>query len=246
MQQFHERGSLAESHECHERVVALSDGVFAIIMTIMVLELRVPTQADAAGLKHWLVTTAASQLMVYGASFVLTGFYWMGHRRLFKLVRRVDDVLLWLNTGFLMIAALIPFGATLVGHHPTIPLAQQCYEALFFSLALWALAMFRYVSGRKNLLVRPMPLGVRRQATLVLAGAPALFLGAVVLTPEFPRLTAGLSVLLPLIFSLLVQGPAAQLARDEREDDGVCADTVSDSTEAGPGFRTDGTGSARQ
>ena len=94
------------------RVLALTDGVFAIIMTILVLELHVPVVSTNEELKTWGVALSY-KLLLYFASFLLAGVYWVGHRSLFSLVRRVNTGLLWINIIFLMIAALIPVGASL-------------------------------------------------------------------------------------------------------------------------------------
>jgi len=94
-----------------DRIVALSDGVFAIIITILVLELKVPphlSQESFPGLVEELRPT----VVAWVASFLITGMYWVGHRDVLAPVRFVNRDLVWLNLLFLLPASIIPFAAT--------------------------------------------------------------------------------------------------------------------------------------
>jgi len=95
------------------RLEAFSDGVIAIIITIMVLELKPPasnTLADAANvIPAWLR---------YGLSFVYVGIYWVNHHALFEQVRRVDWAALWANLHLLFWMSLIPYVTAWAGEHP--------------------------------------------------------------------------------------------------------------------------------
>src|SRR5690242_13273036 len=83
------------------RVLALSDGVFAIIMTLLVLDVRVPELAAGQSLNQALGQVRPS-LTAFVISFVLAGMYWVGHRDLFTLIRRTDRFLVWLNILYLL------------------------------------------------------------------------------------------------------------------------------------------------
>jgi len=87
------------------RLEAFSDGVLAIIITIMVLELRVP-QGDTL---HNLWDTTGLSLLTYLLSFVYIGIYWNNHHHLFSVVGRVDGVVLWANLHLLLWLSLYPF-----------------------------------------------------------------------------------------------------------------------------------------
>jgi len=86
------------------RLEAFSDGVIAVIITIMVLELKVPAQNGLAGLRAILPT-----LLVYLLSFSFTGVYWVNHHHLVHRTREADQRILWANLGFLFCLSLIPF-----------------------------------------------------------------------------------------------------------------------------------------
>ena len=87
------------------RLEAFSDGVLAIIITIMVLELKVPEDYDLAGLLH----TTGVGLLTYLLSFVYVGIYWNNHHHMFHLVRQVSGGVLWANLALLFCLSLFPF-----------------------------------------------------------------------------------------------------------------------------------------
>src|SRR6187549_497438 len=90
------------------RLVQLTDGVFAIIMTPLVLEVKVPDVSDTGLLRDQLLE-CCYRLFLYAISFLLAGVYWMSHRMLFSMVKRINPMLAWLNIVFLMVCSLIPF-----------------------------------------------------------------------------------------------------------------------------------------
>jgi uncharacterized membrane protein len=85
------------------RLEAFSDGVMAIIITIMVLELKVPQGADLAALRPLL-----PKVLSYVLSFVFLGIYWNNHHHLFQLVRHVNGRILWANLHLLFWLSLTP------------------------------------------------------------------------------------------------------------------------------------------
>jgi uncharacterized membrane protein len=87
------------------RLEAISDAVLAIIVTIMVLELKVPEGPELSDLVH----ATGSGLLTYLLSFVYVGIYWNNHHHMFHLVQRVSGGVLWANLGLLFCLSLIPF-----------------------------------------------------------------------------------------------------------------------------------------
>jgi TMEM175 potassium channel family protein len=119
------------------RLEAFSDGVIAVIITIMVLELKVPQQGGLAGLRAVLPTLA-----VYLLSFTLTGIYWINHHHLVHRTREADQRILYANLGFLFCLSLIPFF--------TSYLLDKKIDS--FSVALYCTSMI--VTGTSFLLLR--------------------------------------------------------------------------------------------
>jgi uncharacterized membrane protein len=87
------------------RLEAFSDGVLAIVITVMVLELKIPTGDDLGALIH----TTGLGLLTYLLSFVYVGIYWNNHHHMFHLVRRVRGGVLWANLALLFCLSLFPF-----------------------------------------------------------------------------------------------------------------------------------------
>lgn len=95
------------------RLEAFSDGVFAIVLTIMVLELHAPASAEPSAL-----LALAPALLSYALSFLYVGIYWTNHHHLFQLADRVNLRVLWANLHLLFWLSLLPFAtAWIAGHH---------------------------------------------------------------------------------------------------------------------------------
>jgi uncharacterized membrane protein len=107
-----------------ERMAAFSDGVIAVIITVMVLELKVPANdlQDFDALRKVL-----PMLVIYALSFVEVGIYWVNHHYLIDDVKQVSHGLLWANLGFLFTLSLIPFGTAWVGERGLTPFALSLY-----------------------------------------------------------------------------------------------------------------------
>ena len=91
------------------RLEAFSDGVLAIIITIMVLELHVPSGKDGDTLGDLWRSGAASGLLTYLLSFIYVGIYWTNHHHMFQVTRYVTGGVLWANLGLLFCLSLFPF-----------------------------------------------------------------------------------------------------------------------------------------
>jgi uncharacterized membrane protein len=106
------------------RLEAFSDGVIAILITILVLELKVPHGIDLASL-HPLIPVIAC----YAMSFVYLGIYWNNHHHLFHMVDRVNGRILWANLHLLFWLSLVPFTTGWMGENHFAPLATGVYGA---------------------------------------------------------------------------------------------------------------------
>ena len=120
-----------------DRLEAFSDGVMAIIITIMVLELKVPAGHDFAALK----STAGLGLLTYVLSFVYIGIYWNNHHHFFHLVRRIDGVVLWANLHLLFWLSLIPFTTAWMDstEFATVPVVVYGIDLLLCAVAWYVM-----------------------------------------------------------------------------------------------------------
>ena len=114
-----------------DRLAAFSDGVIAIIITIMVLELRVPHGADWAALKG-----LAPSFLSYVLSFVYLAIYWNNHHHLLHTVARVDGLILWANSHLLFWLSLIPAATSWMGENFLQPLPTAVYGGILLMPAI--------------------------------------------------------------------------------------------------------------
>lgn len=124
------------------RLEALSDGVLAIIITIMVLELKVPDGHSLADLAR----SSGVGLLTYLLSFVYVGIYWTNHHHLFHLIKQVDGGVLWANLGLLFALSLLPFTTAWVdesrfAHTPVFVYGVNLLAAAAGYFVLQAVAM---------------------------------------------------------------------------------------------------------
>jgi uncharacterized membrane protein len=117
-----------------DRVAAFSDGVIAIIITIMVLELKVPHGADWAALRG-----VAPNFVAYVLSFVYLAIYWNNHHHLLHTVTRVDGLILWANSHLLFWLSLVPAATGWMGENFLAPLPTAVYGV---SLLMPAIAYY--------------------------------------------------------------------------------------------------------
>jgi uncharacterized membrane protein len=106
------------------RLEAFSDGVIAVIITIMVLELKVPHESGASGLRAVVPT-----LLVYLLSFTFTGVYWVNHHELIGRLHKCNNRILWANLAWLFALSLMPFFTAFVIEHHLDSFSTAVYSA---------------------------------------------------------------------------------------------------------------------
>jgi uncharacterized membrane protein len=171
----------AEDRSAVERLVFFSDAVFAIAITLLVLDLRVPDVLATAGDQGLLDALAAlgPSIFAFLLSFTVIAAFWIGHFRTFRAVVRVDNRLVVLNLGFLGCVALLPFPTSIVAHHGDLPSAAIAY------------AVFQIVTSLLSTLTWAYPAQV---AHLVPAAV----------TPEIARAVTYRALVVPLIFAISI------------------------------------------
>lgn len=144
--------SLTKNEKDTSRVEAFSDGVIAIAITLLVLELKVPDTDSVAALAKALLAEWPSYF-AFLLSFMTIGIMWVNHHRIFNLVRRVDHKALILNAALLLTISVVPFPTALVAHqlgHPGDWLAVLIYSLWGLIIALVFTALWRYIVSPKN------------------------------------------------------------------------------------------------
>src|SRR5215470_6738392 len=129
---FSRAGESRRGHGMHKgRLEAFSDGVIAILITIMVLELRVPHGTDLAAL-----APLGPVLLVYALSFVFLGIYWNNHHHMLQMADRVNGRVLWANLHLLFWLSLIPFVTGWMGENRAAPLPTAAYGVVMLLSAI--------------------------------------------------------------------------------------------------------------
>lgn len=137
------------------RLLALADGVFAIAITLLVLDISVRQGLDPAAFRHAL-REAVDALLAYALSFVVIAALWRDHRRIFANVVRVDAVLVRLTLAGLGLVALMPFPTTLLADYGGQPEAVAIYAGAVVAVDAVHLAMLLYLARRPQLLSSPL------------------------------------------------------------------------------------------
>lgn len=187
----------AEPRHDPTRVLALSDGVIAIILTLLVLEIHVPDLAAGQGLRDALREIRPS-FISFLISFVVVAIAWAVHRDLFSLIRRTDRVLVWLNLLYLLPLCVIPFGASLLSKYDRDPTALRMYGFILIAITLTRFAIWVYATGRPKLLAAPMDADTRRRGMLLIAVPLIAYALALVLAERNPTLSLGIYALAPV------------------------------------------------
>jgi TMEM175 potassium channel family protein len=141
------------------RIEAFSDGVFAIAVTLLVLELKVPQLAeDAANAELWSALLSHwPSYAAYLVSFTTILIVWVNHHRLFNIIQRSDSRFLFLNGLLLLVVTTIPFPTALLAEFlqkPSASVSCAIYSGTFVLLALAFNAFWRYAAYRNRLLTR--------------------------------------------------------------------------------------------
>ena len=185
------------------RIVAFSDGVFAIAITLLVLQLEVPEPASGGDL--WPELWAQRQdVFAYAISFAVVGRFWLVHHRFFGEVIRFDNRLIALNLFYLAWIVLMPFSSQVLGDHGGAEAAVVLYAANLVGVILAGSVLFAY--AHSNGLTRTSPEEVRanRRHALTIA---AFFLVSIPIAFVNPTLA-------PYCWlALFVSGTAGRLVR---------------------------------
>jgi uncharacterized membrane protein len=163
------------------RLLTLSDGVIAIALTLLVLQLRVPAvdqvhDPDSAADLAAQLGNGSAQLVSYGISFYVIAQFWVVHRQIFRRLGEQEDGLEWWNFAFLFTITIMPFTSTLLGAFVRNPLAVDIF-ALNLLLASLATEAMIVVGRRKGLLISDAKARAGRLSAAVVPVVMAVSIG---------------------------------------------------------------------
>lgn len=148
------------------RLEAFSDGVLAIIITIMVLELKVPHGQDFSAL-----TSLVPVLLSYVISFIYVGIYWNNHHHLLHATKHINGKVLWANLHLLFWLSLLPFVTGWMGenHFAALPTALYGFVLLMAGVSYWILAhVILAIEGAQSLLAKAIGKDMKGNLSLVI------------------------------------------------------------------------------
>jgi len=183
------------------RIEALADGVFAIAMTLLVLDLHVPLlpatvspdQLAGALLQSW------PRFVSYAGGFLILGMLWIGHHNHFHYVRRADRTFLWINIGYLACIGFLPYCTALLGSFPTNRTAAVVYGIALMLAGSALYGEWVYAARRGLLRAEATPHIVRAQGRRILVGLAGYAIAVMAAFANVP-LSLALYVLFPLLY----------------------------------------------
>ena len=161
------------------RLEAFSDGVFAIVVTLLIIEVHLPALVGSGNDAMWrALAEIAPKLLSFTVSFATIAIYWVNHHHFFSRVDHSDWKLLWANNLLLFFLTVVPFTTAVVGDHPTEPVAILIY-GLNLGLAAAAFALMGwYVFFKGDLVSAAVTMPERRREFRRAAYGTVVYFGA--------------------------------------------------------------------
>lgn len=203
------------------RFITFSDGVFAIVITIMVFELEVPeVDKNLSDMLLWnSLKSMGLKFLGFFISYGIVGHYWSVHHRIYGYALKYTTALLWINLGFLLTVAVLPFSSALLGEyssHTNMQLPYAVYVLNVCFVALMNTWMWIYISNpKRDLLTRKISaarikLGVYRSLVI-----PIIFLLSLLVSLISPIISRVIVLLIPVILLWGMGGLERRANRDE-------------------------------
>jgi uncharacterized membrane protein len=186
------------------RIEALTDGVFAVAMTLLVLDIKVPELQPplATGELPLKLLALWPKFLSYLISFVILGVYWVGHHIQLSFIRRADRPLLWINVLFLLWVALVPFSTALLSEYAKTRIAIAVYGANLIAIGLTLALHWWYATTEARHVdpdIHPHLVRGAMKRTLM---APVIYLIAIALSFVRAEMSLILYALVPLLYIL--------------------------------------------
>ncbi len=186
------------------RLEAFSDGVFAIIVTIMVFDVKIPvlgSHPNAAELSS-VFSALAPKFFSFIISFLVVAVFWVHHHQLVHSIECTDRKLLWYNNILLLFLSLIPASAAFLGNSPRLPIAVALYGMVLLLSSLAALLMYRYAALGSGLMDSRIQVFERRRTLRKYWIAPCLYAFAISVAWSWPFFSLVIYVVILIAFLL--------------------------------------------
>lgn len=190
-----------------QRLETLVDGIYAIVMTLLVFDLKIPeiTSGDIHAQLISKLIQLLPNLFIYFFSFIMLGIYWVGHHNVAKFVKYSDRTLLWLNLGYLALVGLIPFTTSLLSHYYMEQSGYIIYGLNLFFIGLFSYLQWDYATTHHRLVDHSIPDSFVYSVKKRIIVAPVLCVVAII----FLFLNTNLSLLTYMVIPLYYVVPNA-------------------------------------
>lgn len=178
--QNHAEGWAAGDYLSVTRTEALQDAVFAIVLTLLILEFKVPELAAGETLARALLALRPVAIS-YVLTFINLGVYWVGQHNQFHYIKMADRVFLWINLFFLMFVSLLPFTTALLGRYPDLRLPYAMYGLHLIAIGIIVYGQWSYATKHHRLTdhdVAPWLVRAVKRRILVAPAVSALAIAA--------------------------------------------------------------------
>ena len=197
---IHEEAERPRGLFTFERLGAFSDGLLAIVVTILVLSIDVPEHDFSRDGALAFLAMTGHDILIYMASFWLVAAYWMVHHSLFSFVRYVDRSLILLNFLFLFVTTLLPFTTKFKNTYPELSLAALTFGITHILCGLTLFLLWRYIFRHPELQCSPLNARVYKVlARRILVACLAAFSASLLAYVDI-RLATFLFPLVPLVY----------------------------------------------
>jgi uncharacterized membrane protein len=170
-----------------QRLEAFSDGVYAIVITLLILDIRIPeVQPTALGAA---LVRMLPQVFTYVLSFFVVGLYWFAHHRVSNQVKQIDGTFIWLNLIWLLFVSVMPFPAALLGRYPLqrIPIAIYGIDLILANVTGFLITI--YLQNRPELCVTPISSAAVRRQVPIYAITNGIYVAAIGIAWVLPWLS---------------------------------------------------------
>ncbi len=225
-----------------ERFITFSDGVFAIVITIMVFDIKVPELKLFNDRELWQQLTALGSVFFgFVISFGIVGYYWWVHHRMFGYAVKYSTKLLWINFGYLFAVAILPFSSKLYGQYSSynnMHLPYGVYVLNIFFTAFMNYWLWIYISNpKRDMLSRKISkarimLGVYRCFVI-----PVIFLASFLISLFHPITSRFVLLMIPVVLlwgmsGLEKRADLAEFKNINKEDEKTTTDIIPEPNDA--------------
>ncbi|HUN21620.1 MAG TPA: TMEM175 family protein [Anaerolineales bacterium] len=173
-----------------QRLEAFSDGVFAIVITLLILDIKIPNVEPTALLSS--LVNILPQVLTYVMSFFIVGLYWHLHHQVAAQIKQIDEPFVWLNLVWLLFVSVLPFPTSLLGRYPLQPISLAIYGANLILVNVTGFLILVYFRYHPNLRFQPMSSADLRAIAPVYVIVNGLYLIAIAVAWFFPWMSYGI------------------------------------------------------